>query len=166
MSRTQKELEALYQKINKALAEDPAFREKVQKDARAAVEELAGRPLEEGFRLDFIEQDARYGETYVLPDFVGQELEPHELDTIAGGRNVRTVSANTCAARLSCGAYSTPCGADSSPCAVYGTPCGAYGGCPYDSGCSVFVPCNPYNPCPSDVGCAALASTGGSGFGI
>ena len=41
MSWTQEELEELYQKINKALAEDPAFREKMRKDARAAAEDLA-----------------------------------------------------------------------------------------------------------------------------
>ena len=96
MSWTRKELEELYQKINKAMAEDPAFREKARKDARAAVEELAGRPLEEGFRLNFIEQDTGYGDTYVLPEFVGEELDPRELDAIAGGKNVKSVSGGDC----------------------------------------------------------------------
>ena len=96
MSWTQKELEELYQKLNKALAEDPAFREKARRDPRAAAEELAGRPLEEGFRLNYIEQDAGFGDTYVLPDFVGEELDPRELDAIAGGKNVRSVSGGDC----------------------------------------------------------------------
>ena len=95
MSWTQEELEELYQKINKALAEDHAFREKARKDARAAAEELAGRPLEEGFRLDYIEQDAGYGDTYVLPDFVGEELDPRELGAIAGGKTRNPSAAET-----------------------------------------------------------------------
>lgn len=138
MSWTQKELEELYQKINKALKEDPDFREKARRDAKAAVEELAGRPLEEGFRLNFIEQDAGYGDTYVLPEFVGEELDPRELDEIAGGKNVKSVAGGDCpkdsTANVSVVVIVSACAAAVSSSACGGDACGA-AGCAGDAGC-------------------------------
>ena len=148
MSWTQKELEELYQKVDRALAEDPSFREKARKDARAAVEELAGRSLEEGFCLDFIEQNAGYGDTYVLPDFVGAELDVHELDAIAGGRNVRTVSGKDCpddsAVGISVMTIVAACGA-----------AGNFQGCSQRGPCAAYIPCDA-NLCMGE-GCGSYA---------
>ncbi|MBR3175381.1 MAG: hypothetical protein IKF55_05920 [Oscillospiraceae bacterium] len=168
MSWTQEELEELYQKINKALAEDPAFREKMRKDARAAAEELAGRPLEEGFRLNYIEQDAGYGDTYVLPDFVGEELDSRELGVIAGGKNVKSVSGGDCqkdsvnsvsvlTVVSACPAASAACSIDFCPQEGSGCPsyCGAYA-------CVTEAP----PPCTDYTGpCGADAPPSDGGFG-
>ena len=135
MNWTQKELEELYQAVQKAMTEDPAFREKAKKDARAAVEELAGRPLEEGFRLDFIEQGDTDGNTYVLPDFVGTEMNAAALNAIAGGTGEAFLG---CTHKGECAVH-IPC--DSHQCFAEG--------------------CPSYEPVPCDV----LASTNADGNG-
>ena len=139
MSWTQKELEELYQKINRAVAEDPDFLPKAKKDPKAAVEELAGRPLEEGFRLNFIEQDSSYGDTYVLPEFVGEELAPGELDAIAGGKSAVAVRAGRDCPKdntleVSVVVIVSACAAAVSGTACGGDACGA-AACPADAGC-------------------------------
>lgn len=193
MSWTQEELEELYQKINKALAEDPVFREKARKDARAAAEELAGRPLEEGFRLDYIEQDAGYGDTYVLPDFVGEELDPRELGAIAGGKNEKSVSGGDCqkdsANSVSVLTIVSACPAAFSACSIDFCPqeggcqsyCGAYAcvtetapPCTADSSpCAAHIPPSDLSSSPdggsssadSPLAGQSFGSDGGSGFG-
>ena len=170
MSWTQEELEELYQKINKALAEDPVFREKARKDARAAAEELAGRPLEEGFRLDYIEQDAGYGDTYVLPDFVGEELDPRELGAIAGGKNEKSVSGGDCQKdsvnSVSVLTIVSTCPAASAACSIDFCP-GEGSGCPSYCGAYACVtetspPCTDYTgPCAAHI----PPADGGLGFG-
>ena len=73
MEWTQQELEELYQQTVKKASVDAAFREKLKQDSKAAMEELAGRELPDGFRLKFIEKDPSYSNTFVLPDFKGAE---------------------------------------------------------------------------------------------
>ena len=60
MEWTQQELEELYQQTVKKASVDAAFREKLKQDSKAAMEELAGRELPDGFRLKFIEKDPSF----------------------------------------------------------------------------------------------------------
>ena len=88
MSWTQKKLEELYREINRRLAEDPEFAEKLRKDPGKTLEELAGQPLPEGFSLQLVEKDDNYDQTYVLPDFAGEEIAFSDLDDVAGGKGL------------------------------------------------------------------------------
>jgi hypothetical protein len=55
------------------------------KDANAAVQEITGNPLPEGFRARVLER-AGYDVTLVLPDPEGAaELADEELEQVAGG---------------------------------------------------------------------------------
>ena len=83
MSWTQKKLEELYREINRRLAEEPEFAEKLRKDPGKTLEELAGQPLPEGFSLQLVEKDDNYDQTYVLPDFAGEEIAFSDLDDVA-----------------------------------------------------------------------------------
>lgn len=82
---TQKEMDALYEEIQKKAMTDREFREKLLKDTNAAVEEMIGEPLPEGAKLKAVERDPAYTQEFVIPDFVGDELSQEELDKIADG---------------------------------------------------------------------------------
>lgn len=84
MEWTQKELEELYQRVNKLGASDADFRKELMADPHAAIEKIAGRELPEGFRLKFIENDPSYNATYLVPDFTPDELNLKALQTDAG----------------------------------------------------------------------------------
>jgi hypothetical protein len=69
----------------KRAATDAAFRELALKNANAAVQEITGRPLPEGFRVRVLER-AGYDVTLVLPDPAETgELADEELEQVAGG---------------------------------------------------------------------------------
>lgn len=131
---TNRELEEVYQEVQKRSMTDREFREKLLKDANKAIEEMIGEPLPEGCRLKAIEQDPNYSATFVLPDFVSNELSPEELNKYAGGEDepivgfsivliitvcLAAVSTSVCAADTCAAAV---CGADT---ACAGKTCGA-----------------------------------------
>src|SRR5688500_381433 len=66
-------------------ATDPAFRQLLLSDSRAAISEFTGRQMPEGFEVAFVENKA--DATFVLPPVVepGAELSDSELETVAGG---------------------------------------------------------------------------------
>lgn len=80
MKWTQGELEKLYQDVNAKAVADAEFRQEMLKDAKAAIEKFAGRPLPEGFSLKIIEKDSSYASTYVVPNFAQGEIDLNELD--------------------------------------------------------------------------------------
>ena len=107
MEWTQQELEELYQQTVKKASVDAAFREKLKQDSKAAMEELAGRELPDGFRLKFIEKDPSFSNTFVLPDFKGDELDMSDLRDVGGGISFFLIL-SACAIAASVG----PCPAD------------------------------------------------------
>ena len=82
---TMEEMEKLYEEVRTKAMMDADFRKKLLADANGAVEELIGEPLPEGCKLKAIEQDPAYSATFTIPDFVGDELSPDELDKVTGG---------------------------------------------------------------------------------
>lgn len=85
MSWTQEEMNEVYSKVHKLALTDGEFREELMKDSKAAVEKLTGRELPDGFQIKVIENDPAYQATFVLPDFVGDEMDEADLDEVAGG---------------------------------------------------------------------------------
>ena len=82
---TQKELEEVYQKILARAKDDPAFLQEVREKGKAALEEVAGRKLPEGFQLQFVDGESNYANAYVLPDFTGDEIDLGQLKSVVGG---------------------------------------------------------------------------------
>ncbi|MER2151815.1 MAG: hypothetical protein ABS900_09390, partial [Candidatus Limivicinus sp.] len=113
MEWTQQKLEELYQATVKKATVDAEYRERLKKDARSAMAELAGCELPEGFSLKFIEKDPSYANTFVLPDFKGDELDMSDLKDVGGGVSFLLVF-SACAIAVSAG----PCPADA--CAAAG----------------------------------------------
>ena len=76
--------------INAALRRagtDTEFRKLALSDPSAAVEQIAGQPLPESFRLRVLERDG-YDVTIVLRDPIEDgELSDSELEHVAGGSN-------------------------------------------------------------------------------
>jgi len=85
MDWTQKELEEIYRKVNRRAQKDPAFAKRVMENPKEAVEEEAGCALPEGFNLNYIERDAGFAQTYVVPDFAAGEVNLSELRSVSGG---------------------------------------------------------------------------------
>ena len=76
--------EAIQRVITRAMT-DADFRQKALTDGNEAVEEAAGRPLPEGYRLRFVD-NAGADLTIVLPDSPeGPELSDEDLAQVAGG---------------------------------------------------------------------------------
>lgn len=140
MAWTQKELEELYSKVNEKGSTDPEFRQRLLKEPVSAIEELAGRPLPEGYRLECIANDNSYSGTYVIPDFAQGEIDFNELRSVAGGSRVEreadigpSGSNDDRPAGLSVAAIVSVCAAAASvgPCPA--DACGANAGCAGDA---------------------------------
>lgn len=110
MSWTQEEMNEIYDRVRKLVLTDEEFREELVKDSKKAIEKLAGKELPDGFKVKVIENDPAYQATFVLPDFVGDEMDDAALDEVAGGLALVigisacaaavTVSGNICAAAV------------------------------------------------------------------
>ncbi|MCK9224624.1 MAG: hypothetical protein M0Q02_06025, partial [Candidatus Muirbacterium halophilum] len=57
--------------------------------------EIVGKDLPNGFKMKIIENAKGIDQTYVLPDFIGEELTDEQLDNVAGGRGCDTKSTCT-----------------------------------------------------------------------
>jgi hypothetical protein len=88
--------QAAQERLNAILARsatDPAFRQKLLSDPRAAMSEATGRELPASYNVRFVENTA--DATIVLPDPVdaSAELADSELETVAGGITPTVVAA-------------------------------------------------------------------------
>ncbi len=83
---TQEEIDATYQKIQAKAATDKDFRQKVLSNPKEAIKEVSGKEVPEDIKLNVIENEPGVDQTFVLPDFVGEELSDEQLDNVAGGR--------------------------------------------------------------------------------
>ena len=81
---TKQEMDALYLEIQKKAATDIKFRKALLEDANKAIEEMLGEPLPDGCMLKAVEQDPNYTSTFVIPDFIGDELSADMMDNIVG----------------------------------------------------------------------------------
>ncbi|MBR5909824.1 MAG: NHLP leader peptide family RiPP precursor [Schwartzia sp.] len=107
MEWTKEEMEKLYIQMQKKAMTDEAFRKDVLADANKALEKLAGKKLPEGMKFKVIEKDPAYTATFVLPDFVSEELDMAELDKTAGGISALLIL-SACAVAIGTG----PCPAE------------------------------------------------------
>ncbi len=83
---TQQEIDATFKKIQAKAATDKDFRQKVLSDPNAAIKEISGKDVPTDIKLNVIENKPGVDQTFVLPDFVGEELTDEQLDDVAGGR--------------------------------------------------------------------------------
>ncbi|MGN0710406.1 MAG: hypothetical protein ACI4LO_01505 [Anaerovoracaceae bacterium] len=86
MKWTQEKLEELYKKVNERGMSDPEFKEKILKDPKGALEEVAGCSLPDDILgVKYIEKENGYANTYVVPDFAQGEIDMTELKSVVGG---------------------------------------------------------------------------------
>lgn len=102
MEWTQENLNSLYLKIQQMAVTDEEFRKALLENPNKVIEELIGEKLPEGFKVNIIENDPAYNATFVLPSFMGEELEDEDLDQVAGGISVLAVI-STCAVAIDVG---------------------------------------------------------------
>lgn len=82
---TSKESQEAIRKVAGRAATDADFRHKALTDAGAAVREVTGKPLPEGFKLRFVDNDGA-DLTVPIPDLVGDiALSDEQLAGAAGG---------------------------------------------------------------------------------
>ena len=85
MNWTEQEVKATIEKVQAKASTDKKFREKVLSNPAAAIKEVAGKDIPEGIKIKVIENAPGIDQTYVLPDFIGEELTDDDLDNVAGG---------------------------------------------------------------------------------
>ncbi|MCK9224623.1 MAG: NHLP leader peptide family RiPP precursor [Candidatus Muirbacterium halophilum] len=85
MNWTEKEVKATIEKIQVKASTDKKFREKVLSNPEQAIKEISGKDIPEGFKIKIIENAKGIDQTFVLPDFIGEELTDQDLDNVAGG---------------------------------------------------------------------------------
>ena len=100
MEWTQEQLENLYQEVNQKAKEDPEYLKKLREDPRAAMEEIAGCALPKDLQLNFVDGEPNHANTYVLPNFTGDEIELNELKDVSGGISF-FIGASVCAVAFS-----------------------------------------------------------------
>lgn len=143
MDWTNEKLEELFAKMQNKAMIDAGFRKKLLENPDAALEELAGKKLPDGFKVKIIENDPNYAATFVLPDMLSEEMTPEDMDAAAGGYGIMLI-VSACAAAVGV----TACGGDA---------CAAQG-CPGDVACAGQA-CAARG-CAGDVACAARACGG------
>lgn len=130
MSWTQKELEDIYKQANEKGIKDPEFRKQLEKDAKAALAELAGRELPDGFQLKMVDGDSKYASAYLTPDFTGGELDLKDLKSVSGGEGEEDYSSQDVPDYgISVALIVSVCGAAESIGGCGADVCGAQGGC-------------------------------------
>lgn len=107
MEWTKEEMEALYVNMQKKAMTDEEFRKEILADANKALAKLAGKELPEGVKIKVVEQDPAYTATFVLPDFVSEEVDMEELEKAAGGISF-AAGGSACGVAIGIG----PCPAD------------------------------------------------------
>ncbi|MCK9224622.1 MAG: NHLP leader peptide family RiPP precursor [Candidatus Muirbacterium halophilum] len=85
MNWTEQEVKATIEKIQAKASTDKKFREKVLSNPEQAIKEISGKDIPEDFKIKIVENAKGIDQTYVLPDFIGEELTDEDLDNVAGG---------------------------------------------------------------------------------
>jgi len=98
---TQVEINEAIEAVGKKASSDKDFRKLCTEDPNKAIKEAYGKDVPEGFKVKLIENESGIDETFVLPDFMGEELSDDELDKVAGGKGCR----NQCDSQASCSQF-------------------------------------------------------------
>ncbi len=120
MSWTNDEIEKVYIEVRKKAMLNKTFRDLLLKDPNKAIEEVAGKPIPDSFKIKIIENDPNYHMTFILPDLISEELTDN-LDQVAGGVSVALI-VSVCGAAVGVGPNTGACGAE----AAYLDPCGGH----------------------------------------
>ena len=115
---TKEEMEKLYQEVMTRSATDKTFRKELLEDANQAIEKLTGEALPDGSRIKAVEQDPNYSATFVIPDFIGEELSAEELDKVVGGEDLPDPSNGILAIVSACAAAISVAGCSADACAA------------------------------------------------
>jgi hypothetical protein len=89
MNWTAEEVNKVISLIKERSATDKEFRKRVLSEPQKAIKEISGKDLPQGFKIKIIENKPGVDQTYVLPDFTGEELSDEDLDNVAGGKGSR-----------------------------------------------------------------------------
>ncbi len=84
MSWTEEKINQTIIDIKKKAAEDEAFRKLCLDNPNAAIKQVSGFDVPEGFKINIIENDPCIDHTIILPH-EASSLKEEELDQIAGG---------------------------------------------------------------------------------
>lgn len=90
---TLQEVNAAVREVMKRSVADPDFRQLAVKNAKAAIAQVTGKPLPEGFSIQFVDNYDKSTKTVVLPDPVVDpgQLTEEELEAVAGGCGITCV---------------------------------------------------------------------------
>lgn len=85
MAWSNEKINEIYAKVQKMALTDEEFRKELLENTNAAIEEVAGEKLPEGFKVKVIENDPQYAATFVLGAMLPDELDDNDLENVAGG---------------------------------------------------------------------------------
>ncbi|MCK9225426.1 MAG: NHLP leader peptide family RiPP precursor [Candidatus Muirbacterium halophilum] len=86
MNWTKEEIDKTIDIIMKKSSIDKGFRKKVLEKPETVIKDISGKDIPTNFKIKVIENKTNYNQTFVLNDFLGEELTDEELDNVAGGR--------------------------------------------------------------------------------
>ncbi|MCK9224620.1 MAG: NHLP leader peptide family RiPP precursor [Candidatus Muirbacterium halophilum] len=86
MNWTNAEVKKVLNQIKSKAATDKEFRKKVLLEPEIVIKDISGKQIPSNFKISIIENKKGIDQTYVLPDFIGEELTDEQLDNVAGGR--------------------------------------------------------------------------------
>ena len=103
MNWTQEKIGEVYVKVRNLAVTDEEFREKLVADPAAAIQQVAGAPLPDDFKVKIVEEDPQYNATFLLPPMLDADLSAEEMEMIAGGACAADslCGVNNCAAEAS-----------------------------------------------------------------
>ena len=95
---TVEEQQKVMAEVVKKAATDAEFRARCFADPSGAIEEVAGKPVPEGHKIQFVDGSG-YDVTLVLPGLVEEsgELSDEDLEQVAGGGRCAASCAGSCA---------------------------------------------------------------------
>jgi hypothetical protein len=86
MNWTKQEIDNTIDIIMKKSSIDKEFRKRVIEEPEKVIEEVSGKQVPSEFKIKVIENYTGYDQTFVLNDYMSEELSDEELDNVAGGR--------------------------------------------------------------------------------
>lgn len=85
MNWTKEKIKEVYEAVLRAAVTDEEFRAAFLEDPAAAIEQLTGVKIPEGFKLKVLEEDPDCDMTILLPPMISDELSEEDMNQVAGG---------------------------------------------------------------------------------